>query len=672
KEKLYGRDKEGTLITDTFCRVTRGKSEAFFIGGFSGSGKSMLVDTLRLRVKNVGGYVIKHKFDAISQDRPLSGVISALDRLCIMVKAGLTHRGSAALSKQLKDDFGADIGLLARMLPNVRVLSPEFSSLASKVEDGKSNDKMNARSVSFTLLRFMRLISSPKRPVMLFLDDLQWADDCALEIIHTFLTDTMGSCIFFVGTYRDNEVQVGHSVFDLMEKLEVSNVPTTKVSLTGLDQQDLNEMISDAMCLYPRMCKPLSDIVFQKTKGNPFFVLEFMQSLQSRGLLRYDSCQKQWVWDEDTIRAEQITDNVQHLLSSKMNRLSANVQTLLKVMACFGTSTNESVIEYLSESPEYSGVRTGLEEAISDGFVEAYAERKFKFVHDKVREAAYNLIPDCEKRQLHYNLGKTLYYICENKDVGDTIFLIASQINHGRECIQKDGKELSIAVAKLNMKAGKKALVGCDHQTAYFNFHVALSLLPEDNWESYYDLTLQLNLLMARAANSSCKYDEAELILQTICGKAHCLHDKLPAFVLLSQRLALLDILKKKFSYYKEGEVKKIIESMRVAASHAGFNFRNKLELLEAEQYVLAVHKRSVASRAYDTAITSARNAKLIHEQGLACEKAGFYYKRMKDSEKSLKYFNQARECYEEWGSTVKVDFIRRELDRFDSKNKRV
>jgi hypothetical protein len=166
KEKLYGRDKEGTLITDTFCRVTRGKSEAFFIGGFSGSGKSMLVDTLRLRVKNVGGYVIKHKFDAISQDRPLSGVISALDRLCIMVKAGLTHRGSAALSKQLKDDFGADIGLLARMLPNVRVLSPEFSSLASKVEDGKSNDKMNARSVSFTLLRFMRLISSPKRPVM--------------------------------------------------------------------------------------------------------------------------------------------------------------------------------------------------------------------------------------------------------------------------------------------------------------------------------------------------------------------------------------------------------------------------------------------------------------------------------------------------------------------------
>jgi hypothetical protein len=166
KEKLYGRDEEENLITDTFCRVTRGKSEAFFIGGFSGSGKSMLVDTLRVRVKNVGGYVIKHKFDAISQDRPLSGVISAMNQLCLMIKHRLTSKRLIALSKQLKDDFGADIGLLARMLPNVCALSPEFSSLAGEVEDGNTSDKMNARSVSFTLLRFVRLVSSPKRPIM--------------------------------------------------------------------------------------------------------------------------------------------------------------------------------------------------------------------------------------------------------------------------------------------------------------------------------------------------------------------------------------------------------------------------------------------------------------------------------------------------------------------------
>jgi predicted ATPase len=210
----------------------------------------------------------------------------------------------------------------------------------------------------------------------------------------------MGSCVFFVGTYRDNEVQIGHAIFDLLQKLETSNVPTTKLSLTGLDRGDLNKMVSDALGLYPRICKSLSDMVFQKTKGNPFFVLEFIQSLQSRGLLQYDSCQKRWVWNTDTIRAEEITDNVLHLLSTKLNQLSNEVQLLLKVMACFVTCTNESVIGYLSESPEYAGVRNGLEGAISEGFVELNAEGSFKFVHDKVREAAYNLTPDRDKKQV--------------------------------------------------------------------------------------------------------------------------------------------------------------------------------------------------------------------------------------------------------------------------------
>jgi len=232
------------------------------------------------------------------------------------------------------------------------------------------------------------------------LDDIQWADSCALDLIHTILSDTMGSCMFFVGTYRDNEVQVEHDIFDLMEKLEISNVPMTKVSLTGLDQENLNTRISDALCLYPRLCKSLSAIVFQKTKGNPFFVLEFMQSLQSRGLLQYNFNQKRWVWNEDVIRAEQITDNVLHLLSSKMNGLSDDVRMLLKVMACFGTSTHDSVIDYLCESAEYCGVRDGLEGAVRDGFVEKDGEGHLKFVHDKVREAAYDLISDDDKKQV--------------------------------------------------------------------------------------------------------------------------------------------------------------------------------------------------------------------------------------------------------------------------------
>jgi len=157
--KLYGRHKEKTLIADAFCRVSRGKSEAFFIGGFSGSGKSMLVNSMRDTVNTLGGYVIKHKFDPMPREKPLSGVISAFNQICQMIKV----RDRPVVAKKLRAEFGVDFNLLLRLLPNVSVLFPELVSPALRVEAGEA---MNARSVCFTLLRFVRVVSSPRHPVM--------------------------------------------------------------------------------------------------------------------------------------------------------------------------------------------------------------------------------------------------------------------------------------------------------------------------------------------------------------------------------------------------------------------------------------------------------------------------------------------------------------------------
>jgi len=163
KEKMYGRDIEESLITDAFCRVSSGTSEAFFVGGFSGSGKSMLVNSLRSRVNAVGGYVIKHKFDVMSQKKPLWGVIAAFNQICQIIKDGSTHQGLAVIAKQLLGEFGADFSLLMRLLPNVSLLSHEFASPAIEVE---AVEAMNAHSVCFILLRFVRVVSSPRHPVM--------------------------------------------------------------------------------------------------------------------------------------------------------------------------------------------------------------------------------------------------------------------------------------------------------------------------------------------------------------------------------------------------------------------------------------------------------------------------------------------------------------------------
>ena len=408
--------------------------------------------------------------------------------------------------------------------------------------------------------------------LQLVFDDMQWSNSTALDAIYAILSDTRGSCIFFVGTYRDNEVQEDHAIFQFIDKLDVSNVPTTKISLTGLNQEDLNTMISDALCLFPRICKSLSEVIFQKTKGNPFFVLEFIQSLRDRGLLKYNPHQKRWVWNVEAIQSEEITDNVQHLLSSKLKVLSGSMQTVLKVMACFGTSTNESLISQLSETKEYSNIRDGIKCVVSDGFVEKDGEGGFKFVHDKIREAAYNLIPDSDKNQVgdlsrqyvllvlphlshfcllpynqfHFDLGKLLYSIYKENECG-MLYLIIGQINKGLIVLEKD-PSLRIEIAELNVKAGNQRLDRSDFGTATSYFSVALSLLPDDHWKSMYKFCLTLYYSVAKAAYSSGNLEKAQKALQKIIDESKQLPEKLQALNLLVTVLVERDAREEAFT----------------------------------------------------------------------------------------------------------------------------
>jgi predicted ATPase len=251
------------------------------------------------------------------------------------------------------------------------------------------------------LQRFIRVVSSEVHPVVLFLDDLQWCDKSALTVVESLLCDATGSvCLFFVGTYRSNEVAGDHEIFCLAQRLKSSGVPTTMLSLEGLNPKDLNVMVSDALCVFPRISEPLSDIIYQKTKGNPFFVLAFMWSLVDTGLLEYSINTKRWVWDEDELSSMDVTGNVIYLLSSKMSGLSTSIQSALKIAACFGIKIKQSTVATLGADPEHSDIREKLEQVVKEGFMVKIGTSDFKFVHDKVREAAYSLIPEKDKDQV--------------------------------------------------------------------------------------------------------------------------------------------------------------------------------------------------------------------------------------------------------------------------------
>ena len=395
--KLYGRENEVSLITDAFCRVSSGKNEAFFIGGFSGSGKTILVNSLTARVDMVGGYVLTEKVDQMQKGMPISGVLSAFNNLCVLIREKNSPAELDEIANKLRRDFDSDLSVLARLLPMIIAISSQLKPATKRDCD----ELMSSYNICFVLQRFMRVVSSVRHPVMLFLDDCQWCSAPSLELIHAILSDTRGAnCFFFVGSFRDNEVNEGHPIFSMMASLNSSGVPMTKLILNGLTAEDLNTMLSDALCTFPRFCKSLSDVVFQKTKGNPFFVLEFLKSLVESRLLKYSLREKVWIWEEEKIRSEDVTDNVLYLLSRKMTSFPENIQLALKVLSCFGIKADGVIVEYLSLTSEYSKIREWLDQAISEGCIQKVGTSDFKFVHDKVREAAYSFIPDKEKKKV--------------------------------------------------------------------------------------------------------------------------------------------------------------------------------------------------------------------------------------------------------------------------------
>eukprot|EP00581_Thalassiosira_minuscula_P014826 CAMPEP_0183723104 /NCGR_PEP_ID=MMETSP0737-20130205/14816_1 /TAXON_ID=385413 /ORGANISM="Thalassiosira miniscula, Strain CCMP1093" /LENGTH=1533 /DNA_ID=CAMNT_0025953355 /DNA_START=8 /DNA_END=4609 /DNA_ORIENTATION=- len=535
QHRMYGREAERSLIIDVFCRVSlTGESEALFIEGFSGSGKSKLVQSVVEYADVAGGYIVRKKFDDISQERPISVVIAAFNDLCPMIREKNSPEELNVIVGQLMSMFGSQLSTLARLLPNVTLLIPNLTSSSYENRGSQSTEQNNTSNVCVILQLFTRVVSSKSHPVMLFLDDLHWADSASLDILRYVLSDMKGSsCVYLIGSYRSNEVSSDHAVFGLMSNLKRCNVQLSRVQLDGLEIEEVNQMVSDALGIFPRITKPLSQLVLRKTKGNPLFVLECLRSLIAHDLLRYSFRERRWVWDTDTIGAEDIADNVCKLFSTKMMALPENTQLALKVASCFGTTVNSMIVESLAScSVNFAGLQSELEKAVDNDFMDKDGSA-YRFVHDKVREAAYGLILEMERDQFHQNVGWLLYRSSLGSKDDDMIFFITDQINHGTV----EDPHQCIIIAELNYKAASKAMGNSNFAAAHFYSNAAMRLLPEDCWESHYDLSRNIFLVSGNAAYSDGQPDEAMSALNNLLIHGKSLKDKLDGYYL---KIALL------------------------------------------------------------------------------------------------------------------------------------
>ncbi|KAL7553384.1 hypothetical protein ACHAWF_016673, partial [Thalassiosira exigua] len=533
--KLHGRDGEREAVAEVFCRVSRtGESEALFVHGFSGSGKSKLIQSVLGYVDVMGGYVVHKKFDPISAQRPVSVVLSAFDDLCSFVAQKNSPQELEAAVAELMAVFGAHLSLLAQVLPRVTLLSPalqaEGKATAAADDGGMENGaEINLGRVNFILTLFVRVVSSKFRPVMIFLDDIHNADGASLDVLQHVLSDIKGSSsIFFVGNYRSNEVPDDHAVLRLVRNLEEFDVRISHLHLDGMELGDVNHIVSDALGIVPRITRPLAQLVLQKTKGNPLFILECVRSLADRGLLRYGLRERRWMWDADGITTEEVAENVSSLLSTKMVDLAEDARMALKIASCFGNSVGWVIVEILMSNPRFPNLRRELDNAVKEGFVIRDDKGEaFRFSHDKVQEAAYSLIPEEDKSQLHHQIGIHLYENAIPEQFDSLIFVIVNQINRGD--IPDD---MRVRIADLNHRAASKAMASTNIVAAYACASAAARLLPNDHWESQYDLSRNVFLLLGNAAYTDGRFDEASSALDQILEQGKLLKDKFDAYFL--------------------------------------------------------------------------------------------------------------------------------------------
>mmetsp|Transcript_14825 Transcript_14825/g.35681 ORF Transcript_14825/g.35681 Transcript_14825/m.35681 type:complete len:1443 (+) Transcript_14825:88-4416(+) len=529
KHRLYGRHSQMSLLADTYCRVSlTGQSEGVFVSGYSGSGKTKLVESVMEHVALAGGYVIDQKCDQMQQERPLSVIISALNKLPLLILQTNTPQEVELIVEKFTAVFGHNISTLARVLPNITLLIPQLNEGRAHY----SENELNFHNLHFLLLLFMRVVSSKERPVMLFLDDLHWSCTAALDLILAILSDRQGSnCLFFVGSYRDDEVRSDHAICGFTDKLSSLNVPAAIVHLDGMTIDELNRLVSDALCLLPNCCRRLSQILYQKTKGNPHFAVSVMRSLVERGLIRYSVRVRRRVWDESKIRDDEgISNNVLHLLSTKMAGMP-EIQSALKIASCFGARFSADVVKFLSCVPEYTDIERHLDDVISEGFMEL-SRADYKFVHDSVQESAYNLIPAEEKNQFHYRLGISIYNNTPAECItNDLIFLITDQINHGNPSLIPPMQLIN--VAGLNYAAAKISMSSSNFTAARFYLGAAINLLPDGHWSAHYDLSKNLFFLIGNAALAAGHMTEASDAVNVLICNGRCLEDKLGAYHIL-------------------------------------------------------------------------------------------------------------------------------------------
>eukprot|EP00984_Skeletonema_dohrnii_P025146 scaffold14259_cov134-Skeletonema_dohrnii-CCMP3373.AAC.4 len=534
-DTLFGRNAELSTIKEAYRRSVSGDSdsELVTIYGHSGTGKSLLAFEFGKYLLSDGGILLTGKFDQRQQGKPFSALASAFNQYCgILLQNCELAPSKQKLAHQINHVLGREAHHLAKLMPNLaRMLGLKLNYIVH--DEGCNNAQ---KRLQYLLCRFVEVISSTfAATVTLCLDDLQWADSASIAAVNQLLLTgglaSPNAKFFFLGCYRDGETDNRDSLWKTLCNNDLVSARSTDVKLDCMDEEILTAMVSETLCLSPRLTRSLSSIIYHKTKGNPLFVSRLMISLSKEGLLRPSLSMRRWEWDKEKIQCQKLPDDVAMFFTKSIEALSEDVKASLCVLSCFGSSTKTAFMKTL-ERLLHKNLLNNLDIAVEEGLLDK-KDGRYHFSHDRIQEAAYNMMNFLDQGRFHFSYGMALASLVAGEGDDSILLTAANQLNlAGPEAVQE--KKQNVIVANLNLQAGKKAMEMSDFVLAYSYFDNGISFLRKKHWEEHYKLSLELFDLAAKCALTNGDIVSLNLLSEQVIAYARSYEDKLNVLYLFT------------------------------------------------------------------------------------------------------------------------------------------
>ncbi|MFA6010820.1 MAG: diguanylate cyclase [Desulfobacteraceae bacterium] len=514
-QKLYGRANEVRTLMESFERVCQGEKRAVLVTGGSGIGKSALVQEIHKPIVQKRGYFLEGKYEPYKKDAPYSAIFQAVIRLIRQILKESENEINIWKDKILAT-LGENTALMTAVFPELTYITGAQPESAPAEPEETRNRFIRA----FT--RFISLFSTRSHPLVFFLDDMQWADFASLHFLKSLMTSQDMSHVLFIFSYRDEELKEGHPLHELLREMEKNNIIPKVAHLTPLHETDVTALVSDFLKCSVDKAQNLGSQIFKKTAGNPFFINQFLKTLYDGGKIWLDPVDG-FQWNDEDINAMRVTDNVVDLMADKISKLPADTFEILKICACIGNRFDlETIADVTGRA--VSDVFSSLKLAIDQGYLKI-VNNLFFYHHDRIHEAAYSLIPEQERTEYHYKIGRTLLSRLKNTpDLTNQLMYITDQLNMAKDLI--DDPSEKIALSNLNYISGLKAKNSAAYIPALHYFKTAASLLGPGAWTDNYRHILSVYDEIAETACVNQEYDAMTEAADTVTLNARTFLDQ--------------------------------------------------------------------------------------------------------------------------------------------------